>query len=90
MFFRFALYFSLSLFGVGLVYKLVSWFRCAIGDQSRGISPARRFSSAVRGLTAVLFSRRVLLLGKIFLQDVLLLLRLKSAVVRPRTAEENR
>jgi nitrate reductase gamma subunit len=78
MIFRFALYFSLSLFGLGLVYKLVSWFRCAIGDQSRGITPAQRFSSAVRGLAAVLFSRRLLLLGKIFFQDVLLQLRLKK------------
>ena len=78
MLFRFALYFSLSLFGVGLVYKLVSWFRCPIGDQARGISPAQRFSSAVRGLTAVLFSRRVLLLGKIFFEDILLQLRLKK------------
>jgi heterodisulfide reductase subunit C len=78
MFFRFALYFSLSLFGAGLVYKLVSWFRCPIGDQSRGISPVRRFSSAVRGLTSVLFSRRILLLGKIFFGDILLLLRLKK------------
>ena len=78
MLFRFALYFSLSLFGAGLVYKLVSWFRCPIGDQSRRISPARRFSSAVRGLTAVLFSRRILLLGKIFFEDILLQLRLKK------------
>ncbi len=78
MLFRFALYFSLSLFGAGLIYKLVSWFRCPIGDQSRGISPLRRFSSAVRGLAAVLFGRRVLLLGKIFFADVLLQLRLKK------------
>ena len=78
MLFRFTLYFSLALFGAGLVYKLVSWFRRPIGDQSREISPLRRFSSAVRGLAAVLFGRRVLLLGKIFFEDVLLQLRLKK------------
>ncbi len=78
MLFRLTLYFSLSLFGAGLVYKLVSWFRCPLGDQSRGIPPARRFSSALRGLMAVLFSRRILLLGKILFQDVLLQLRLKK------------
>ncbi len=69
MVFKVALYVSLSLFGLGLVYKLVSWFRCPIGGESRGISPARRFSSMVRGVTAVVFGRRVLLLGKIFFLD---------------------
>ncbi len=78
MFFRWALYFSLALFGAGLVYKLVYWFRCAIGDQSRGISPIRRLTSALRGLTSVLFSHRILLLGKILFQDVFLQLRLKK------------
>ena len=78
MLFRFALYSSLFLLGAGLIYKLVSWFRCSIGDQSREISPARRFFSAVRGLTAVFFSRRILLLGKILFEDILCQLRLKK------------
>ena len=76
MFFRITLYLSLIISGLGTAYKVLSWFRCRIGDQARDLSPGERVSAALRGIGSTLFSRRILDLIKIGLLEVLLLRRL--------------
>ena len=76
MFFRITLYLSLIISGLGTAYKVLSWFRCRIGDQARDLSPGKRVSAALWGIGFTLFSRRILDLIKSGLLEVLLLRRL--------------
>ena len=76
MFFNLALIVSLVIFGIGLVYKISTWFRRNIGIDADNYSAAERFSAAVKGMAGVFFSRKVFMLIRIFIADVLLQMRI--------------
>ncbi len=72
MFFTITLYISLAIFGLGLIYKVSTWFRYTVGVDARDVSPPQRVLAFVRGLTLTLFSPKILTLLKVFVLDVLL------------------
>lgn len=71
MFFKVSLYSVLVLFGIGLGYKVQSWFRCPVGSRAGGIPVSQRVWSAITGLGRTLFSPQFVPLLKVFLMDVL-------------------
>ena len=76
MFFTISLYVALAVFGVGLLYKISTWFRYRIGFTARELSPAERTSAAIKGITLTLFSGKIFTLFRVFILDVLLQIRL--------------
>ena len=76
MFFTVTLYTSLIIFGLGLIYKISTWFRYKVGEQAREITPAQRASAAFKGIISTLFSLKILTLLKVFILDVLLQVRI--------------
>jgi heterodisulfide reductase subunit C/nitrate reductase gamma subunit len=66
-----SLYISLAIFIGGLIYKIVTWCSYKIGVDSRDISTSKRFSSALKGIVAAVFSGKILTLIKIVILDVL-------------------
>lgn len=72
MFFKISLTLSLLLFGIGLGYKVLNWFRSRVGGQHRELSGVQRASAAFLGSIQTLFSIKIITLLKIFLIDVLL------------------
>lgn len=72
MFFKICLYAALIIFGLGLGYKVLMWFQCRIGDQARRIRPRERFFQAFKGISSTLLSRKLFLLGKIWVREILL------------------
>jgi heterodisulfide reductase subunit C/nitrate reductase gamma subunit len=72
MFYTIALYTSLAIFVVGLVYKTTNWFRYKVGPDAEGVPTSRRVPAAARGIVATVFSAKIGTLLKIFLMDVLL------------------
>ena len=76
MIFQTALYASLVLCALGLVWRVSAWFRVRVGPDARDIAPSRRVAAAFAGAAAALASRRLFqILGAFFL-DVLLQRRL--------------
>lgn len=76
MFFSISLYIALAVFGVGLVYKLSTWFRYNIGIDAKGIPTSERISRAIKGIVLTLFSAKILMLAKVFVLDVVLQLKI--------------
>jgi len=76
MFFNLALMVSLVIFGIGLVYKISTWFRRNIGIDADNYSAAERVSAAAKGLVKVFFSPKVFTLIRVFIVDVLLQMRI--------------
>jgi heterodisulfide reductase subunit C/nitrate reductase gamma subunit len=72
MFFKISFYLSLILFGIGMGYKIVNWFRCRVGDQARDVTGFQRVSAALQGGCQTFFSSQLVTLIKVFLIDVLL------------------
>ena len=72
MFFSVALYTSLAIFSLGLIYKVSSWFRYSLGIDAKNISTPARIIAALRGITLTLFSQKLFTLLKVFVVDVLL------------------
>ncbi|UCG20680.1 MAG: 4Fe-4S dicluster domain-containing protein [Deltaproteobacteria bacterium] len=72
MFFTAALYLSLAIFCLGLIYKVSTWFRYSLGLDSKSISTPARIFAALRGITLTLFSPKLFTLLKVFVLDVLL------------------
>jgi heterodisulfide reductase subunit C/nitrate reductase gamma subunit len=74
--FQMALYASLAVCALGLLWRAIGWLRIRIGPDTREFTPARRAAVALRRAASTLLSRRVLqVLGAFFL-DALLLRRL--------------
>ena len=71
MFFSITLYISLIIFGLGILFRVGSWFRCRIGDRGRDLSTGTRLVSAFRGVLTTIFSQRILGLLRIGLMDIL-------------------
>lgn len=72
MFFSISLYVALAIFGLGLIYKVSTWFRYKISIESKKISTSTRISSAIKGIVLTLFSAKLFTLVKVFVLDVIL------------------
>ena len=72
MFYDVALYISLAIFGIGLIYKVSTWFRYTIGTDAADISTSARVLAALKGIMLTLLSSKILDLLKVFVLDVLL------------------
>jgi len=66
------LYSSLSVFCVGLVYKVSTWFTRSIGIRGQNCSPFQRVGAFLNGILGVLLSKKIFILAKGLLLDVLL------------------
>ncbi len=76
-------YTSLTVFLLGLIYKISTWFTKNIGSLGKNISSAQRVQSAGKGIIGVIFSSKILMLLKAVVLDVLLQQRtLKESVTR--------
>jgi heterodisulfide reductase subunit C/nitrate reductase gamma subunit len=72
MFYTIALYSSLAIFVVGLIYRISNWFRYKIGPDATGIATPTRVSAAAKATVSTFFSVRIRILLKVFVLDVLL------------------
>ena len=70
--FYFLLYLSLTVFLIGLIYRISGWFRKDIGPAPHPHSVPKRITAVVKGFFSVLFSRRIVGLLKGLVLDVLL------------------
>jgi heterodisulfide reductase subunit C/nitrate reductase gamma subunit len=75
MFFTISLYVALAVFGLGLLYKISTWFRYQIGLTAKELSAVERTSAAIKGITLTLFSGKIFTLLRVFILDVLLQIR---------------
>jgi len=71
MFYDITLYLSLAIFGIGIIYKVSTWFRRSIGINAGDITTPKRVSAAVKGILMVVFSAKIFILIKIFIVDVI-------------------
>ena len=76
MFFDVTLYLALVVFGIGMLIRIVSWFRRDVGIGEKGIPASARLAAAVKSLFGAVFSGRIFGLIKAFIVDVLLQLRI--------------
>lgn len=74
--FQTALYASLALCALGLLWRVSAWFRVRIGPDVRAVTLSQRVAVVFRGAASALFSRRLCNVGVAFFLDVLLLRRL--------------
>lgn len=70
MVFKLTLYGSLLIGILGFFYKVVTWFRCRVGDEARAVSTGERFRAAARGLGATIFSGLIFRLIRIAVLDI--------------------
>jgi heterodisulfide reductase subunit C len=83
MFFMICLYISLTIFALGLLFKVSTWFRYTIVTGEREITPPERVYAAIKGIILTLFSVKILTLLKVFFLDVLFQVRiLKESYLR--------
>jgi heterodisulfide reductase subunit C len=75
MFFTISLYIALAVFGLGLLYKISTWFRYRIGLDAREFSAAERLAAAIKGLALTLLSGKIFTLFRVIILDVLLQIR---------------
>jgi len=75
MFFTISLYLALAVFGLGLLYKISTWFRYRIGLEGRKFSATERASASIKGIISILFSGKIFTLFRVFILDVLLQIR---------------
>ncbi|MBE0623136.1 MAG: 4Fe-4S dicluster domain-containing protein [Burkholderiales bacterium] len=74
--FQTLLYASLTLCGLGLLWRVSAWFRVRIGPDAQEVTPSQRVATLIRGAASALFGRQLFrFLGAFFL-DVLFLRRL--------------
>lgn len=71
MFFKISLYIALAIFGIGMIYRISTWFIRSINPGSGDTSFIRRFLAAVKGIIGTIFSRKILTLLKVFVLDVI-------------------
>jgi heterodisulfide reductase subunit C/nitrate reductase gamma subunit len=76
MFYNIALYSALAVFGVGLIYKISGWFRFNIGISAKKMTMSTRITAALKGMLAVIFSQKLLILIRVLIIDVLFQIRI--------------
>jgi heterodisulfide reductase subunit C len=69
--FDYLFYTALTIFLLGLIYKVSTWFTRTIGDSGKRIKPSDRVFYALSGMLSVIFSLRILPLLQAFVLDVL-------------------
>ena len=79
MFYDIALYVSLAIFGIGMIYKISNWFRRSIGINPSDITTSKRVSAAVKGILGTVFSGKIFILIKVFFVDVILQIKITRA-----------
>jgi len=72
MVFKAALYTSLIIFILGLIYKFSTWFTRKIGIFANNIQTSERLFSAFKGVFGAIFSSKIFILIKVFILDVVL------------------
>lgn len=83
MFFTTSLYFALSIFGLGLLYKVSTWFLYSLDSIAGRISTTKRVYCAIKGIILTVFSAKFFILIKVFVFDILIQKRiLKESVLR--------
>ena len=81
--FDYLFYTALTVFLLGLAYKVSTWFTRKIGITGEGITVSQRLQSATRGIIGIIFSSKFLTLLEAVVLDVLLQRRiLKDSVSR--------
>ena len=70
MVFDISLYLSLIVFGLGLLFKVSTWFRYDFAGEAKPFTPWERLSGAAGGILSTLFSGRVLTLLEVLVLDV--------------------
>ena len=69
------MYIALLVFGLGLTYKISTWFRYNTGIGAGKIPTSARVSGAITGIFSSLFSVKIFTLLRVFVLDVVLQLR---------------
>lgn len=83
MFFIISFYFALATFGLGLLYKVSTWFRYSLDTVAVETSATQRVFCAIKGILLTIFSSKFFILLKVFVLDVLLQIRiLRQSVLR--------
>ena len=72
MAFSVLLYISLTIFALGLFYRISTWFSRRVGISARENTPSNRISAAAKGILSVIFSAKILTLIRVFILDVVL------------------
>lgn len=72
MYYKFMVYIALSVFAVGLIYTIFNWFRFSIGINVKDVSPWGRITAAGRGVSSLFNKEKLSVLGRVFIQDILL------------------
>ncbi len=72
MTFHLLLYLSLFICLTGLVLKISTWFLYKVNTSENDISTRQRISAAIKGTAHIIFSKKIILIIKSFLMDVLL------------------
>jgi heterodisulfide reductase subunit C/nitrate reductase gamma subunit len=75
MFFTYTLYISLAIFCIGTVYRVWTWFRIRIGPDVKDFSVGQRAEAALKAAIAALFSRRLFMILKVLVLDVIFQIR---------------
>jgi len=71
MFYDITFYVCLAISGIGLLYKIFTWFHRRIGIKAADITTSTRIIAAIKGILRTLFSAKILILIKVFILDVL-------------------
>lgn len=75
MFFTLALYISLTIFILGVLYKTSRWFRLGLTTQDRGIGTWEKLSAVMRSAGRSFWGTNFLVMFRTFFLDILLLRR---------------
>lgn len=67
-----SLYIALTIFGLGLIYKISGWFRYSPGGGAKEFSTAQRIAAAIKGTALTILGPGILKLLKSLFLDVLL------------------
>jgi len=76
MFFTVALYIAIAIFVLGTVYKTSTWFRYNAGLVNVEITTSARVTRAIKGIVSTIFSRKIIVLLRVFILDGLLQLKI--------------
>lgn len=71
MFFSISLYVTLSIFILGLFWRISTWFRYSVGPGTREIKTSQRLFAAIKGIILTILSSKFLNLLNVFVLDVL-------------------
>ena len=72
MFFTVSLYSALIIFGLGLAYKISTWFRWSINPEAKKFSTLKRLGAFVKGFFLTIFSKKIFILLRVLVLDILL------------------